>query len=133
MIYIAHPYSGSKELMEVRYQIAMAYCAYLKRSGVVGIYSPIVHNHLLANQYNLPKTNEFWELENLHMLSLSQGIHVLKLDGHEDSFGLITEINHANINNIKITYIPEEFFITGNIYIPGVEKWMVRHMQLTLS
>lgn len=133
MIYVGHPYSGSEELREVRYQIAMAYCAHLKKRGVVGIYAPIVHNHNLASIYGMPKTNEYWETENLHMLGLSRELHVLELEGHEDSFGLITEINHAKINNIPIANIPESFFMIGEIAKTGVEKWMTRHQQLTLA
>jgi len=132
MIYVAHPYSGIKEVMEVRFQLAKAYCAQLKRDGVVGVYSPIVHFHQLAYEYKLKKGFKYWKQENLHMLDLAAELHLLKLEGHDTSPGVIVELNHAHLMGTTVVDVPEEYFFSSPVN-KIAKRWIRKHRKLLPS
>lgn len=47
----------------------------------------------------------FWQHISYEMLNVCNEMHVLMLDGWEESIGVIGEINHAKMKNIPIHYI----------------------------
>lgn len=95
MIYLAQPYSDpSLEVMHDRYEAALAAVAHLTRKQQV-VYSPIVHFHSVAVYHELPRSFDFWELINRHMLRRADQFFVLKLPGWENSRGLQMETDYA--------------------------------------
>ncbi len=93
MIYLASPYSH--EMRSVRYQrfiaVALAAAKLMKEGEFV--YSPIVHNHSLAELVGLPKKWEFWAKFDQEMLEKVDRFMILKLDGWKESTGIIAEIH----------------------------------------
>ena len=105
MIYLASPYtSQDNSVVEERHSWAEHVTAKLMIKGFV-VFSPIVHNHKLSQNYKLPKDYEFWEKYCLEMLSLASELYVLMLDGWEESKGVKAEIAFAKKQNIPITYM----------------------------
>ena len=91
MIYLASPYSHPH--CSVRYQrfIAVALAtAKLMNEGEV-VYSPIVHNHTLAELVDLPKNWEYWKKFDEEMLSKADRFMILKLLGWQESKGVNAE------------------------------------------
>lgn len=95
MIYLASPYSHpSVTVVEQRFEAACAAVAELCRKGYVP-YSPIVHFHPVSIRHRLNGSFAFWRDINFAMLARADNLHVLMIDGWEDSIGVIAEIKHA--------------------------------------
>lgn len=112
MIYLASPYTHENPLvMEARFKCAAMATASLMREGLA-IFSPIVNCHYLATHHELPRTFEFWQKFNFDMLSHSERLIVLTLDGWKDSVGVAGEIAYARDNEIptEFRYIKEFCF-----------------------
>lgn len=73
------------------------------RRGLV-VYSPIVHNHPIAELIDLPKDWAFWEKIDITMLAKCDMLYVLKINGWEKSRGVAAEIKFAMNRNIPITH-----------------------------
>jgi len=58
----------------------------------------------------MPPEFKFWETYNLAMLSAAKELWVLKLDGWQDSKGVMAEIDAAEITNKFITFVGEDYF-----------------------
>lgn len=105
MIYLASPYTSTHEsVVETRHSWAEHVTAKLMRKGLV-VFSPIVHNHKISQDYKMPKDYEFWEKYCLEMLSLASELYVLMLEDWEESKGVLAEIEFAKKQNIPIFYI----------------------------
>jgi hypothetical protein len=61
--------------------------------------------HQVAFFHELPTDFVFWRSYNEHMLQRSTAVHVLKLEGWEDSVGIKNEIDFATGLCIPVTYI----------------------------
>lgn len=72
------------------------------------IYSPISHTHPLAEAAQLPRNWEFWKGYDRCMLSRSQKLYVLTIDGWAQSTGVNAEMKIAEELEIPIWYITEE-------------------------
>lgn len=109
MIYLASPYSSPERyIMDWRFQQVAAATAHFLQQNVV-VYSPIVHNHYLAVNYDLPRDWTFWRDLDLHMLDLAEEMWVLALPGHTVSHGVLMEIEHARNTGKPVKFIqPEE-------------------------
>lgn len=104
MIYVSGPYTSDDIDVQVeRYRAHKRYTASLIRMQLVA-FSPIVHCHELAIDYELPKGYEFWRVQCLGMLAKAEMMHVMKLEGWEDSVGTQDEIDFAMSNNISLIY-----------------------------
>ena len=113
MIYVAGPYTSEDwDVLVKRYRAHEMYTASLIRMKLVA-YSPIVHGHEMAINYKLPKIYEFWQNHCLGMLSKADIMHVLKLEGWEESQGTKDEIAFANEHKIPVYYINDVF--TGSL------------------
>lgn len=86
--YVASPYTHpDPATMWQRYYDAKRYVAWALDNGI-WCYSPIVHCHELAVEFNLPKDFQFWKAYNSAMLSGAARMRILMLDGWQESQGI---------------------------------------------
>lgn len=105
MIYLASPYSsGTKQSLDENYEDALQ-AVYLLARYHIPIYSPIVHFHNAAKKYSLHKDYGFWSGVNNHMISLSEMILILQLEGWQYSTGVKGEVTEARRLEIPVRYI----------------------------
>lgn len=104
MIYLASPYSHEDPaIKQERYMKVMEATARLLQTGHF-IYSPIVHCHAMAVEYDLPTGFDFWKNYDFDMIESSEQLYVLCLDGWDRSIGVLAEIEFARSWNLTITY-----------------------------
>ena len=105
MIYMATPYSHpDKAVMTARYNKVNKVCAKLLASGQY-VYSPITHNHPLAELEALPRGWEFWKGFDKRMLMCCSRVVVLRQEGWEQSTGVQAEINLALEMGLPVEYM----------------------------
>ena len=68
------------------------------------VISPITHSHTIAELQDMPKDWEFWQNQDLTLLSKCDILYVALLDGWKDSVGVTAEIKYAKENNIEVIY-----------------------------
>lgn len=114
MIYLTSPYTDPDPLvMKTRFLLAeQITAAMLKRQLVV--YSPIVHCHELAQRHDMPHDFEFWRSYNFGMLRHASTIHVVAMNGWEDSRGVMAELDFA-----EQAGIPAYFIEKGHSFWPA--------------
>lgn len=106
-IYLGSPYTHvDSAIVRQRFRATEACTARLLIAGK-HVYSPIVHCHSLAEQFDLPKSFNFWQRYNFAMLAKASELYVLCLPGWESSHGLSSEIAMAQQLSIPITYLEE--------------------------
>ena len=104
-IYLGQPYKHEQVgIMALRYQQALNVTASAINAGHA-IYSPIVHNHHLAIQFNLPREFSFWQDYDLTMLAGAADMWILPLPGWSISNGLTEERHYWALTRDK----PPEF------------------------
>jgi len=103
MIYLASPYTHKKRSVRFQRFIAVALAAAKLINDNQVVYSPIVHNHTLAELVGLPKKWEFWKKFDEDMLSKADSFVILKLDGWKESTGVTAETEIA----IGLGLVPE--------------------------
>ena len=92
-IYIASPYTHpDPRIRQDRYLQASYYVVQLLSQRKFP-YSPIVANHHLAMEFGLKHKAVDWMAYNFAMLSSAKELHVLALDGWNESLGVTAEIN----------------------------------------
>lgn len=98
MIYLASPYSSSEPgLAAHRFHMTEYYVAkYMQQN--FAIFSPIVHCHALAENYNLPTDAQYWWGYNKAFLEKADELWVLRLLGWEESKGVRVETAWWNAN-----------------------------------
>jgi hypothetical protein len=105
IIYIASPYSHSdKHIRELRYLQVTEYCAKQVATGNI-VFSPITYGHILSEHVDMPTTFDFWSNFCLTFLNKCDEMHVIKLEGWENSIGISEEESYCRDNNIPIKYI----------------------------
>jgi hypothetical protein len=103
MIYVASPYTHrDRQRMEVRYHAACDFTARLLNDKM-WCYSPIVHCHELAKQFDLPRDFEFWKEYNIAMLNVCNKLFILGIDGWKESTGVTAELECARSLKIPVT------------------------------
>jgi len=108
MIYLASPYDDPDEsVRETRYLNACKACAMLTKRQLV-VYSPIVHWHMVAKFYKLPKGHEYWKFHDRHMILLGESFWILKLHGWQESVGIHKERLFAKSHHRPVRYITLE-------------------------
>ena len=91
-IYVASPYTHpDPAVREQRYKQACWYVASLLQQRKYP-YSPIVANHRFAQEFNLQHDALSWMSYNFALLSAASEMHVLQLDGWNQSVGVQAEI-----------------------------------------
>lgn len=104
MVYLAGPYSHpDPKVVEERYNKHIEYLAKLLQAGLV-VFSPIAHWHVVAHNYTLPKTWDFWRTLDLAILARCDSLIVLQLPGWKESVGTTAEIEFAKLNDKPIEY-----------------------------
>jgi len=100
--YLATPYSNGN--LEERYKAACSLCAYIIKKGLT-VYSPIVHWHNIAKNFDLPKDFSFWRHHDLVMLSCASNMIIAKMPGWEDSVGIKAELLFCEQNDIPVEFL----------------------------
>jgi hypothetical protein len=104
-LYLGSPYSSRDQAKQhFRFRSAGHAVTYLLQQGI-HVYSPIVHCHQLAIDYDLPKDFEYWREYNEAMLEPASMLMILKLDGWKESMGLDGEIRFATRKSIPIEFM----------------------------
>ncbi len=105
MIYLASPYSHKKKYNRLyRFLAACRHAAEMMQAGAL-VYSPIAHGHPIATASDSLGTDfNAWARHNRAMLYACESLHVLKIDGWEDSDGVKNEIEIAQERGIKIEF-----------------------------
>ena len=93
--------------MEARFKAAEEYTVRLMKQGEV-VYSPIVHSHQMALNHDLPKGYEFWKEQCQAMVYKADALHVMMLDGWQQSVGVNDEISLARELKIPVLYIYQQ-------------------------
>ena len=101
LIYLAGAYSYNPE---AAYELHLSYTHQLMQSGLL-VFSPIVHNHLLAKTYSLPADYTYWKKHNREMIMRCNELYVMTEKGWEASKGTQYEMEVADEHNIPIRYI----------------------------
>jgi hypothetical protein len=104
-VYIASPYSHpDPAVRRLRFEQACRYAGRLLVQGITA-FSPIAHSHPIAELCDLPKGFEFWRKFDHSFLSSCDAMHVLQLDGWQDSAGILAEIEIAESLGIVVSMI----------------------------
>jgi hypothetical protein len=112
MIYVASVYSldaksnNFKDAMtrQFRYEYTMKRVAQLLKQGEHA-YSPIVHGHEMGKVFNFPKSYQFWQDNDRHMIDLCDKVVVLKMEGWQRSEGVCDEIRYAESLGKTVEYL----------------------------
>lgn len=102
-IYLSSPYSHPEtEVMWSRYDAVVKCTAQLLITRQ-WVYSPIVHCHVIAAEFNLPTDYEYWTAYNRAMLVPAHTLMILAIEGWDTSRGVADEtiIAHAMGKPIK--------------------------------
>ena len=90
--------------MRKRFSAVLDYTAECMKAGEI-VYSPIVHNHPVAQRVELPVNWEFWKRIDFTFLKLAGELRVLCIDGWERSTGVHDEMAYAKELGIPIRMI----------------------------
>ena len=113
MIYLASPYAHPDMLeMDYRFHSVCRAVVCLMKQGEV-VYSPIAHNHYLAQTFDLPRDWDFWSRFDLPMIDKADSLWVLMLDGWQKSKGVQAEIAHAINTGKPVLYIELDEVCSG--------------------
>ena len=103
--YLASPYSHINPMvMAERYREVMCKTAELISAGRV-VFSPIVHSHVMALQYNLPTDISYWNRYCITMLRCASKFLIYRLPGWDVSAGIALEHDIANRLYLPIEWI----------------------------
>lgn len=105
-IYLASPYTHKhKDIMALRYTKALHSTAEILSKGYL-VFSPIVHNHLIAVEHILPKDYAFWkDYSDSFLHNWAEAIVVLRLYNWEESIGVRAEIDLAQEKKLPVYYL----------------------------
>lgn len=105
MIFLSLPYSHQyKEVIDYRIKIASIYAGHLMREGLIPV-SPIIFGSKMLEHVNLPSDFDTWDKLCYAYLDNCKEIHILCIDGWNQSKGVAGEIDHAIKNGIEIKFI----------------------------
>lgn len=105
LYYLASPYTHeSPAVMQQRYDEVYALAGALTVLGY-HIYSPIVHFHQMAQDFNLPKDATFWKGLNHNVLKRCDCLLGAKIEGWRQSHGMRYEHETALVHELPILYI----------------------------
>ena len=108
LIFVSSPYTHKdKEVVNKRYEDVSKYAGKLVSEGQTA-FSPITYGHVLCSFQDMPTDFEFWQDFCISFLSKCETLHVLKLEGWEESVGVEAEIAYAVENNIEVIYVDFE-------------------------
>ena len=104
-IFVVSPYRDERAgVTGNRVHEAAKYVAELTRKGKV-CYSTVSAMHHVSVRFDLPTSWEYWKKHCEAMMANAYEVHVLCLDGWEQSEGVQAEIEIAKMFNKKIQYV----------------------------
>lgn len=103
-IYLATPYTGTKEEREARFKEVNRVTAALIKQGFI-VFSPISQSHPIALEHTLPHTWDFWEAFDTAFIEWADELVVLMQDGWKTSTGVQAEIGIARKLGKPIKYV----------------------------
>lgn len=90
-IYLISPYSHYDEAVrEARYHEAITAAGELMSKGYI-VFSPIVHCHPIALEFNLPTSYIYWKEYCLAFTRWADAGYVLRIPGWKESAGVIAD------------------------------------------
>ena len=105
MIYIASPYSDDDPaIRQHRFEQARDCVLFHTKKGTLAL-SPIMYFHQLAVDNDLALDADSWWLLNRQLMDACDELHVLKMDGWQDSLGVQKEIEYALRTSMYVEYI----------------------------
>ena len=105
MIYLASPYSHEDPTVRQQRFEAVKHCqGRLLQEGIPCI-SPIVMFHNIAEDFKLPKDEEYWRSINSRLLKACSAVAVLSIEGWEDSVGLKEELHAARLGGYAVVFV----------------------------
>lgn len=108
LIYLACPYSHpNPAVVQARYHYVNKVAGVLMGRGQV-VFSPITHSHVIAEEWALPRSWEFWREQDIEILKRCDLLVVLKIPGWEQSVGVTEEINAAIMNGMRVLHLDPE-------------------------
>ena len=115
VFYFGNPYTNPDPLvMACRAECVDKAAARLLTHDIV-TYPPIAINSRWNAYENFPHVWSFWEKTDKSFLCRCDGLIVLKLDGWEESVGLISEIEYATELGMPICFITYDDLMNGKI------------------
>lgn len=105
LVYIANPYSHpDSKIVHERYDQVCQITADLVSKGQIAI-SPIAYGHTLLSYREMPSDWDFWQSFCISLLARCQKMIVVKMEGWQESRGVLAEIEYAKSNGIDIEYL----------------------------
>lgn len=109
-IYVAAPYTGIESEQVQRYTQVTKYASKLMLRGH-RVFSPLTHSHPIYSVAqesfdNIKDQHRFWMNQDLFWMKSCDIVHVLCLDGWEESVGVLEEVTYArDVLGIQFVYI----------------------------
>ncbi|MEK9722114.1 MAG: DUF1937 family protein [Rhodospirillaceae bacterium] len=102
--FVASPYSNPDPAIVLqRYRAAVHFVGWAALEGLI-VFSSIVHSHIPATSWSLPTDHGFWLKINMAMLRAASALHVLALDGWEQSAGVAAELREAGRLGLPVKF-----------------------------
>lgn len=106
-VYLATPYSGHPRGIHAAHTLARVRSSEIMGCGV-SLFCPIMHSHLVAELYGLPKDQAFWMAMDLPWLRKADWLVVDPLGTDwRDSKGVSTEVEEARKRGIRIFWLED--------------------------
>ncbi len=103
LVYVACAFGqDDPKIRKLRVESVSYFCAQKMREGIV-VFCPLIHNYYIL-KYGLPIGWTYWEKFNSELLCRSDRLLVLKIEGWENSEGILAEITIARKLKIPIDY-----------------------------
>lgn len=134
--YIMSPYSGTDLQRQARFEAVARFCIWLHTNPLNGThylpFSPIVHNHALAELHELPSTIDYWWPHNKGMIAALRRVIILCIDGYRESIGMSKEFDYI-LQAKTISFLPVyETALPSEPYIVPVQpegwNWLDRDL-----
>jgi capsule polysaccharide modification protein KpsS len=104
-VFIISPFTHEDDsIVQQRVELTETYVANLIKQGLT-VQSQIAMLYYLTTKHDIPITYDFWRKYCHQMLEACEQVHVLCLDGWEQSVGVDDEIKLARRLNKRITYV----------------------------
>jgi len=98
-IFLCAPYTNhDPEIVNARVTAINAHAAFLMNQRHI-VFSPISHSHPIAIENDMPTTFEFWQRQNREFIVWCDVVMVLRLNGWQESRGLVDEMKYAKLIN----------------------------------
>lgn len=104
IIYLASPYSHPDERVRTRRYIATREFVYDRLNAGFAVVSPIVYCHQFARDFSAPTDAKAWLHLNQELLLRCEEVWVLKLQGWDESVGVLGEISTAKFLGLPLHY-----------------------------